>query len=88
MVPLVALLLRRGPERAGIIVLSALAAHTARHWMVERGQAWWQHPLPRPNAADLSEIPPWATAAALTGSLLWSARQDLGRPMAAPEDGR
>jgi HupE / UreJ protein len=38
--PLLSLLFRRVvPERMGMIVLSALVAHTAWHWMVDRGSA-------------------------------------------------
>ena len=85
--PLVALLLRWVPERAGVIVLSALAAHTAWHWMIDRGEARWQHPLPRPDAADLAQRLAWATAALLVGVLLWSSRRRLQRLMGA-DDGR
>ena len=88
LLPLVALLLRVVPERAGVIVLSALAAHTAWHWMVERGQAWWKHPLPRPDAADAAELLAWATAALVTGVLLWSLRDRLVGPATVCEDGR
>jgi hypothetical protein len=35
--PLLALLLKRIPERTGVIILSAFVAHTAWHWMLERG---------------------------------------------------
>jgi len=88
LLPLVAVLLRVVPERAGVIVLSALAAHTAWHWMVERGQAWWQHPLPRPDAAGLAEFLAWATAALVAGALLWSVRDRLAGATAAGDDGR
>ncbi len=83
MLPVVALLLRLVPERAGIIVLSALAAHTAWHWMIERGQAWWQYPLPRPDAAGLAELLAWATAALVIGVVLWSLRNRLAGLMTA-----
>ena len=76
------------PERAGIIVLSALAAHTAWHWMIERFEAWWKHPLPRPDAADLAELLGWATAALVTGVLLWSVRGRLQNLMTAGDDAR
>lgn len=36
-VPVLVWLFRRVPERAGIILLSAIVAHTAWHWMTERG---------------------------------------------------
>ena len=33
-------------ERIGTILLSALVAHTAWHWAVDRGTAFWAYPLP------------------------------------------
>jgi hypothetical protein len=36
-VPVLSSALERVPERAGVIVLSALVAHTAWHWMIDRG---------------------------------------------------
>lgn len=65
-----------------IIVLSALAAHQAWHLFIERGQAWWQYPLPRLVAADLSQMLGWATAALLVGLVLWGSRERLTRLMA------
>jgi hypothetical protein len=86
--PLVALLLRVVPERAGVIVLSALAAHTAWHWMLERGEVWWKYPLPRPGAAELAELFAWAAAALLICIVLGSLRNRLVRPIAARDDGQ
>jgi len=71
MLPLVGLLLRWVPERLGITLLSALAAHQAWHWMVERGEAWWKYPLPVPDAADLAQLLAWATAALVAGIAAW-----------------
>ena len=88
LLPTVALLLRLVPERAGVIVLSALAAHTAWHWMIERGEIWWLHPLPRPDAADTAQLLAWLTAALITGAALWALRDRAARLMAAGDDGR
>ncbi|MEI9984425.1 MAG: HupE/UreJ family protein [Aliidongia sp.] len=42
-IPALALLFRGAMSgRMGIIVLSALVAHTAWHWMIERGEVFWQ----------------------------------------------
>jgi hypothetical protein len=38
LLPAVALLWRSVSERPGTIVLSAIVAHTAWHWMIDRGQ--------------------------------------------------
>jgi len=78
MLPLVAALLRAVPERAGIIVLSALAAHTAWHWLTERAETWWKYPLPQPDAAGWAELLAWATAALVMGLALWALRGRLG----------
>ena len=86
MLPLVAMLLRVVPERAGVIVLSALAAHTAWHWMLERGEVWWKYPLPRPDASDLTELAAWAIAALVIGIALASLRHRFARLVAARED--
>jgi len=42
------------PERLGIIVLSAFVAHTAWHWMLERGERLAKFPFPTVDAAFLA----------------------------------
>ena len=42
------------PERIGIIVLSALVAHTGWHWMIERGEQLAKFPFPKIDAAFLA----------------------------------
>ncbi|MEA2939110.1 MAG: hypothetical protein QOC56_2614 [Alphaproteobacteria bacterium] len=41
-------------ERLGIIILSALVAHTAWHWMIERGGELAKFPVPKIDAALLA----------------------------------
>ena len=41
-------------ERMGTIILSALVAHTAWHWMIERGGELAKFPLPRLDAAFIA----------------------------------
>ncbi|MFL6798930.1 MAG: HupE/UreJ family protein [Xanthobacteraceae bacterium] len=54
-VPLLNLLFDRVlPERLGIIMLSALVAHIAWHWMLERGADLAKFPLPKVDAALLA----------------------------------
>jgi hypothetical protein len=59
-VPALALLLR-GPMsgRMGIIVLSAVVAHVAWHWMVDRAEVLWATPWPLPTAAGLTALAQW-----------------------------
>ncbi len=42
------------PERLGIIVLSAIVAHTSWHWMIERGEQLAKFPFPTLDAAFLA----------------------------------
>jgi hypothetical protein len=60
MLPALALLRRhvlRG--RMGVIILSAIVAHTGWHWMIDRGETLWRVPWPRPDLADLSILVLW-----------------------------
>jgi len=47
------------PGRVGVIILSAIAAHTGWHWMIERGDVLWKVDWPRPNAAGLAVLAWW-----------------------------
>ena len=42
------------PERLGVIILSALVAHIAWHWMIERGEQLAKFPFPKLDAAFLA----------------------------------
>jgi hypothetical protein len=59
LVPTLTLLLRLIPERIGTIVLSALVAHTAWHWMLERGERLSQFPWPTLDTAFLASAMRW-----------------------------
>jgi HupE/UreJ protein len=55
LIPALGLLFRRVvPERLGVIILSVLIAHTAWHWMIERGSELAKFPLPRLDAAFMA----------------------------------
>jgi hypothetical protein len=43
-------------ERLGVIILSALIAHVAWHWMIERGEQLAKFPFPRIDAAFLASV--------------------------------
>jgi hypothetical protein len=60
-------------ERMGTIILSALVAHTAWHWMSERWEALSQFPLQWPvlNAALLASALWWARLIALLSGFVW-----------------
>jgi uncharacterized membrane protein len=59
------------PERMGIILLSAVVAHTAWHWMAERYDAVSQFPWPALDAAAAASLMRWTMAAIVTGLVLW-----------------
>ena len=54
-------------ERMGTIILSALVAHTAWHWMTERGAQLLQFPLPAVDAVLLLTIVRWTMALVTRG---------------------
>ena len=66
LVPALALLFRGAMAgRMGIIVVSALVAHTAWHWMLDRADVLWRTPWPQPTAAGLMIVAQWVLAIAL-----------------------
>jgi HupE / UreJ protein len=77
-------------ERVGVIVLSALVAHTGWHWMIDRGEVLWKVEWPKVDAAGLATLARWvagiliaATVARYLGkraALLLSRRAARGRP--------
>jgi hypothetical protein len=57
----------------GTIILSALVAHTAWHWMIDRWGVLRQFPLPPPvlNAAFLAGAMRWAMVLVALAGLVW-----------------
>jgi HupE / UreJ protein len=65
-VPAQALLFRGAMSgRMGIIVLSAIVAHIAWHWMIDRGQVLWDTPWPLPTLGGLMILARWIMALVL-----------------------
>ena len=60
-------------ERMGIIILSALVAHTAWHWMIDRGEvlARFRFQWPVIDAAFLASLMRWLMAIVALGGALW-----------------
>ena len=74
MIPVLDLLFSRVvAERMGVIILSAIVAHTAWHWMVDRWAVFNQFhiPMPRFNDALLASLVHWAMAIVVIGGALW-----------------
>jgi len=63
-------------ERMGTIILSALVAHTAWHWMIERGERLMQVPFawPELTPAFLASAMRWMMAALAAGAVVWFVR--------------
>ena len=60
-------------ERMGTIILSALVAHTAWHWMIDRWAVLRQYPFqwPAVNAAPLANGLRWMMLLVIFGGLTW-----------------
>lgn len=80
LLPVLALLRRRLlAERMGVIVLSAFVAHTAWHWMIERGEVLWRVDWPRLDAAALSVLARWVAGLLLAaGAVHYASRRARG----------
>lgn len=59
MVPALLLFRRVVPERVGVIILSAIVAHTGWHWMTERWQVLRQAEWPHVDATGLMILARW-----------------------------
>ena len=54
-------------DRTGVIVLSAIVAHTAWHWMMDRYQVLQQVGLPKLDADSMVVLARWVLAALIVG---------------------
>ncbi len=60
-------------ERMGTIILSAIVAHTAWHWMTERGAQLLQFPFPDVDAPMVLTMVRWAMGVVAVAALIWIA---------------
>lgn len=73
-VPFLAVIFRKLPsEKVGIILLSALVAHSAWHWMAERFTALMQYDIrwPAMNADFYTGLVQWGILLIVAGGVLW-----------------
>jgi len=72
-VPVLVLAFRRVPERTGTLILSALVAHTAWHWMTERFGVLTEFPLvlAAPGPADLAALLRLGMVVLAAAALVW-----------------
>jgi mono/diheme cytochrome c family protein len=73
LVPVLGLLFRRVPERIGTILLSAVVAHSAWHWMTERWATLrrYQFEWPALDAALLRDVMRVLTLVLIVGGAAW-----------------
>jgi len=79
LVPALRVLFRFVPERIGTIILSALVAHTAWHWMTDRGEILWRFPRPAVDAALVADAMRWLMALLVLAGALWLVNGALRR---------
>ena len=67
-------------ERIGTILLSALVAHTAWHWALERGTALWTYPFPDLTLQDMAAGIRLLMVILAAAGLVWLASLWIGKP--------
>ncbi len=74
-------------ERMGVVVLSVIIAHTAWHWMTDRGGEFLQYDIgwPAMNAAFAATAMRWAMLALIIGAAAWLLRRPFSRWIEAAE---
>jgi hypothetical protein len=69
-------------ERIGTILLSALVAHTAWHWALDRGTALWAYPFPEFTLQDMAAGVRLLMVILAAAGLVWLVSLWTGRPLA------
>ena len=67
-------------ERIGTILLSALVAHTAWHWAVDRGTALWGYPIPALSLQDLAAVVRLLMVIIVAAGAMWLVSLWIGKP--------
>ena len=83
LVPALTLLFRVLPEKVGVIILSALIAHTGWHWMTDRFADLRKFPMPSLDAAAAASLIRWLMAAIVLGMLMWLANARIRKWLGA-----
>jgi HupE / UreJ protein len=90
MLPALVVLLRHVlVGRIGMIILSAIVAHVAWHWMIERGDVLWKVEWPQLDGAGLAVLARWIAGLLLAaaGVRFFSRRARISRGTALPSLG-
>jgi hypothetical protein len=79
------------PSKVGMIILSAIAAHTGWHWMVERAGVLRDTPWPQPTIAGLAILAVWIIGILLAAGAITiiakRLRLSAGPSLRSPERG-
>ena len=59
-------------ERMGVIILSALVAHTGWHWMLERGEQLAKYPFPKIDIAFVTMMMRGLMAVLVLAAIVWA----------------
>ena len=88
LVPLLDLLYKHVvPERMGIILLSAIVAHTSWHWMSERATTLGQYAATWPFLSALPTAAlPWIAPIVILAIVVWRLARDKKRPASVPAE--
>ena len=70
-IPLLNALFRMVPERIATIIASAFIAHTAWHWLLERGEKLSRFPVPTLDAGALATLTRWLMVIVALGGVVW-----------------
>lgn len=90
MLPALAVLLRHVlVGRIGMVILSAIVAHVAWHWMIERGDVLWKVEWPQLDGASLAVLARWVAGLllAVVGVRFFARRARIARGTALPSLG-
>jgi hypothetical protein len=79
MLPALALVRRHAlTGRVGIVILSALVAHTGWHWMIDRGDVLWKTEWPRFDGPALATLARWVAGILLAAAAVHLASRRAG----------
>jgi hypothetical protein len=65
------------PERLGTILISAVVAHTAWHWMVERGASLGDYAWSLQDTILLADVLRWTMRIVAVAGLIWLVRRSV-----------
>ncbi len=74
--------------RMGVILVSAIVAHTAWHWMIDRWNVLWLAPWPQVTAVGLTQLARWVAGILLAAGFAKLVAKWISRKVAFHGDAR